>query len=323
MPNILKKLNSFTAMRVKYGSYAVIASGSGGNTFPFTIDYLVIAGGGGGASGGGGGGAGGLRSSVTVSGGGASAQSPITCSATTVYTLNVGAGGLGYNFGPNDGRRGTSSVFGSVSTTGGGGGMHPNGSVNVQVSGGSTGGSQHNLNASSYGSPVAGEGYGSANTSGSYPANYPGNGGGGAGGQGADHGSSSSGGTGGVGVSINITGSSVFYAGGGGGSGRDNALGALGGNGGGGRGASVPVANGYYAGANGTNGLGGGAGSGTGAGTLDKGGDGGDGVVILKIPNTHTPVFSAGVVGTTPSLAVAGFKVYTITAAGLSDTVTF
>ena len=28
MPNILKKLNSFTAMRVKYGSYAVIASGS-------------------------------------------------------------------------------------------------------------------------------------------------------------------------------------------------------------------------------------------------------------------------------------------------------
>ena len=83
------------------------------------------------------------------------------------------------------------------------------------------------------------------------------------------------------------------------------------------------MANGYYAGANGTDGLGGGAGSGTGSGTLDKGGTGGSGVVILKIPDTITPVFSAGVVGTTPSLAVAGYKVYTITTAGLNDTVTF
>ena len=44
MPNILKKLNSFTAMRVKYGSFAVIASAG------ITVEYLVLAGGGGGGA---------------------------------------------------------------------------------------------------------------------------------------------------------------------------------------------------------------------------------------------------------------------------------
>ena len=57
MPNILKKLNSFTAMRVKYGSYAVIASGG-----PIDVEYLVVAGGGGSHTSGGG--AGGFRTNL-------------------------------------------------------------------------------------------------------------------------------------------------------------------------------------------------------------------------------------------------------------------
>jgi hypothetical protein len=44
--------------------------------------------------------------------------------------------------------------------------------------------------------------------------------------------------------------------------------------------------------------------------------------VILKIPSTRTATFSAGVTSSL-NTGVAGFKIYTITAAGVSDTVTF
>jgi hypothetical protein len=45
-------------------------------------------------------------------------------------------------------------------------------------------------------------------------------------------------------------------------------------------------------------------------------------VVIIKIPDTSTATFSGGVsfTGGSPS---GGFRVYTVTAAGSSDTVTF
>jgi hypothetical protein len=43
--------------------------------------------------------------------------------------------------------------------------------------------------------------------------------------------------------------------------------------------------------------------------------------VLLKIPDTKTATFSAGVTQT--SSTAGGFKTYTITAAGVSDTVTF
>ena len=93
MPNILKKLNSFTAMRVKYGSYAVIASGG-----PYTVEYLVIAGGGGaGNFRGGGGGAGGYINATVgeTTGGGGSAESVLTLSSGTSYTVTIGGGGAG------------------------------------------------------------------------------------------------------------------------------------------------------------------------------------------------------------------------------------
>jgi hypothetical protein len=52
-----------------------------------------------------------------------------------------------------------------------------------------------------------------------------------------------------------------------------------------------------------------------------QGGNGGSGTVIIRVPNTVTATFSAGVshILTTPT----GFNVYEITAAGASDTVTF
>jgi hypothetical protein len=72
-----------------------------------------------------------------------------------------------------------------------------------------------------------------------------------------------------------------------------------------------------------SNNTGGGGGGGTystgiGAGT---GGTGGSGIVVIKIPDTRSAAFSGGVSQT--STTGGGFKIYTVTAAGVSDTVTF
>jgi hypothetical protein len=48
---------------------------------------------------------------------------------------------------------------------------------------------------------------------------------------------------------------------------------------------------------------------------------GGSGVVIIRVPSTRTATFSAGVTQT--SAVVGSDRVYTVTAAGVSDTVTF
>ena len=50
-------------------------------------------------------------------------------------------------------------------------------------------------------------------------------------------------------------------------------------------------------------------------------GSGGSGVVILSIPEANTATFSGGVTQT--STTSGGRRIYTITAAGVSDTVTF
>ena len=51
--------------------------------------------------------------------------------------------------------------------------------------------------------------------------------------------------------------------------------------------------------------------------------NGGSGIVIIKIPNNYTATFSAGVTSTL-STAVAGYKIYTVTATSTaSETVTF
>lgn len=106
---------------------------------------------------------------------------------------------------------------------------------------------------------------------------------------------------------------SVAFAGGGGGSAPTG--GTLYGNtiGGGGNGGSPSIA-----GTAGTANMGGGGGADNAGGK-----SGGSGIVILRIPNTRTATFSAGVTWSL-NTAVAGFNIYTITATSTAnETVTF
>jgi hypothetical protein len=72
------------------------------------------------------------------------------------------------------------------------------------------------------------------------------------------------------------------------------------------------------AGNNATANTGGGGGAASGSNT---GGNGGSGVVILKYPSNYTATFSGGVTQTTTTSG--NHKISTITAAGVSDTVSF
>ena len=88
-------------------------------TTNLTVDYLVLAGGGGGGydgagGGSGGGGAGGLRSTVTATGGGGSLESPLILALDTLYTVTVGAGGVGGLDGLKYGMNGGNSVFSTI-----------------------------------------------------------------------------------------------------------------------------------------------------------------------------------------------------------------
>jgi hypothetical protein len=120
------------------------------------------------------------------------------------------------------------------------------------------------------------------------------------------------GGAGGPGVAVAITGFSVTYAGGGGGCG--SSTGGLGGSGGGGNGESN--SSGRTAGAVNTGGGGGGAYNGVGGSTLSNGGSG---IVILKFPNIFTLTVGAGLTST--NTTSGGFKIYSFTAG--TGTVTF
>jgi hypothetical protein len=74
-------------------------------------------------------------------------------------------------------------------------------------------------------------------------------------------------------------------------------------------------------GSNGTTNRGGGGGGG--GATGGTGGNGSSGVVIIKIPDTRTAVFSSGVTSSGGS-ASGGFRIYTVTATSTtSETVTF
>lgn len=202
------------------------------------VEYLVIAGGGGGggadttvtSSGGSGGGAGGYRSSVAgeFSGGGAMAESKLSLTASTIYSVTVGAGGLGGGTAYIGGTPGSNSSFSTVISTGGGGGDSGRGtSGHTGSSGGSGGGGS--LDSSSAPWPgTAGQGY--AGARGSYGGSTAGAGGGGAGGIGGT-GTTSEAGIGGSGVPSYISGAITFRAAGGGGGNSDAvSSGAVGGN---------------------------------------------------------------------------------------------
>jgi hypothetical protein len=292
-----------------------------GNLSATSVQYVVIAGGAGAGSsssggngngGSGGGGAGGYRSSVTgeSSGGGGSAESPLSVTPGTTYTVTVGAGGSAASAGTNStGASGSNSVFGAITSVGGGGGASAGNNGAVGASGGSGGGGGAYLNTEP-GSGTSGQGYaGGQKGIGGYSAA----GGGGAASVGGNGTSTATpGGNGGSGVSSSVTGSSVNRAGGGGGGSYVSAASTATGGGGAGGGSG----NGYV-GQNATSNTGGGGGGCGSGGSGTGGGNGGSGIVIISYPSTFKDASTTGTVIRTTS---GGNTIYTFTGSG---TITF
>lgn len=273
----------------------------------FDVRYLVVAGGGAGGKGegnaggdgAGGGGAGGLLTGT------------IEILGNTNYTVTVGEGGSApANTYGAVGGQGSSSVFSSVSTVGGGYGGSDGETVDDSAASGGDGGSgggcahMYGLSTSAtVGSRTVGQG-----NNGGLNASRCGGGGGGAGGVGQ----AGTAGAGGAGVSSDITGSSLFYAGGGGGgsagtSGTAGAGGSSVGGTGGYRNTGAPTSGTANRGAGG----GGGSGHGSGGTSTYVGAAGGDGVVILRYPASKTISVSAGLIFSTST--VGSDKVTTFT----------
>ena len=203
------------------GAYTIHTFTSSGTFTPNganSVDWLVVAGGGGGggnpsSDSGGGGGAGGFRTGTGLG---------VTA---TAYTVTIGAGGAGgaqQNGSAGNGAKGGNSVFGSISSTGGGFGGGP-GHTNSGGPGGSGGGGGSGYNTgSTNGDPGAGnqggyspvEGY--AGTATTYSYYWTAGAGGSASGQPTDYNPASGGGGG---VANSYSGSSVTYAEGGDGQG--------------------------------------------------------------------------------------------------------
>jgi hypothetical protein len=248
----------------RVGDYIVHTFTSSGSFVPTenltNVEYLVIAGGGGGGydgadpNGNGGGGAGGYRCSVVgeSSGGGGSAETRLSLTSGTSYTVTIGAGGTGSTAPTNNG---TSTVFGSITATGGGGG-----------------GQYNSANGGNGGSGGGGAGF--AGAAGTGTANQGYNGGAGintpAGGNGGGAGSAATSTNGGNGLISYISGVGIARAGGGAGNGAR--LGVPGSGGAGpGTGTTAQRAGGTNSGSGGGAGLGG-----------TSPGAGGSGIVIVR-----------------------------------------
>jgi hypothetical protein len=164
-----------------------------------TIKYLIVGGGGGGGTNlGSGGGGGGVLYNASYG-----------VTATT-YNITVGAGG---NASSSDttfaGTNGSDSVFHNITAKGGGRGVGQNVVVSSPNVGGSGGG------GSRYGTTGANGTASQGNKGGNYSetgSTYSAGGGGGAGTAGGD-GTTNKGGNGGNGISIDITGTAVYYGG--------------------------------------------------------------------------------------------------------------
>ena len=227
-------------------------------------EVLIVAGGGGGGyRHAGGGGAGGLIHDISFK-------------LNTTKSVMVGNGGLG-STDPNTsshGVNGAVSSIGKVSANGGGGGSN-DGQLG-QIGGSGGGGS----NGSSGGAGISGQGFKGGNqNNGQGCCHAWGAGGGGFSAPGANT-ASDSGSVGGLGISLDISGISVFYAGGGGGGNLLSDTAYPGGKNSGGKG-------GYGISMNGENGVintggGGGGGGGSIYGSSGNGGNGGSGIVIIK-----------------------------------------
>jgi hypothetical protein len=257
------------------------------------VSALVVAGGGGGGGncvtcgGGGGGGAGGLTYA---------ASEAIGIGSIPITVGDGGAGGAG-GASRTTGVNGEDSSFGSIVTLGGGGGSAQGQASGTGGSGG--GGSGGGSPApSAGGTGTAGQGN-NGGTGSSTTSHYGGGGGGGAGGTGVGGATR----TGGVGLSYDISGSSVFYAGGGGGGTGSATAGGAGGNGGGGAGVGSATAGTGVAGTANTGGGGGGANGNSKGGA---GGAGGSGVVIVRYP-TDSLTATGGTITTSGSDTIHTF----------------
>ena len=302
--------NGYTRINSTTSVVETYYSGTWNTVYTFTspvtpsVEYLVVAGGGGGGGwGGGGGGAGGLRTATGYA-----------VTAGSAITITIGAGGTGEPSGSGGAyTNGADSVFGTITSVGGGkGGSYTNNLI-AGANGGSGGGASYNSTAGS-----ATSGQGNSGGLGYTGAPYPGGGGGGAGSSGgngttAGGGGSGNGGGGGNGLASSITGTSVNYAGGGGGGGGGSGItGGTGGTGGGGAGGTGTAGN---AGTVNTGGGGGGAYSSSSTGTSQLGGGtGGSGVVILRYADTYPAATST--TGSPTVTVTGGYRIYKFTASG-------
>ena len=235
------------------------------------VEYLVVAGGGAGAFVGGGG-AGGLLQGVI----------PINTGSS--ITVTVGAGGTGVT-GYGTGVQGANSVFGSITSAGGGaGGQQSYNSTTVNDGGSGGGGPGYGTVATVSTFYVGGNGiFGQGNSGGQgfdSSSIFNGGGGGGAGTVGLNAGSNTCG-NGGAGIASAINGTVTSYAGGGGAGTSYGTSGyGTGGVGGGGSGTSG-------GGSAGTANTGGGGGGSSYNGSFTASGNGGSGIVIISYPDTY------------------------------------
>ena len=280
------KIHTFTGD----GCFAVSQTGVpiGDNGGPASVDYLVVAGGGGGGKRGGGGGAGGHRTSFPSPSCNAGAF-PITAQT---YPITVGAGGAGSNC-VSAIDKGSSSVFSTITSAGGGGGLSgatvdcgpsPNAKGGSGGGGGAPTGSTDAKPGGSGNEPPVSPPQGNDGGAGRQRSSGGGGGSGATGGSGTNNGNA---GGGGNGTANSITGSSVTRAGGGGGAVAPNGPSGTAGSGGtGGAGNGVKATgncSGFDGGAATANTGSGGGGSSAGPnGVAGTGGAGGKGIVIIR-----------------------------------------
>ena len=181
------------------GTFCVSQVGCSANE---TVDYMVVAGGGGAGAQGGGGGAGGFRISFDSPLAAASAL-PVSVQG---YPISIGGGGAGSTTAPTAGANGVNSTFSTVTSAGGGGGGSDG--PKTAVAGGSGGGGGWGSPGAAGNTPPVSPPQG--NTGGTGYPNSASHGGGGGGGAGAVGGNANCnvGGTGGIGMTTAILGSS-------------------------------------------------------------------------------------------------------------------
>lgn len=107
--------------------YQILGFGSGGAAAPYNVQYLVVAGGGSGGTfsyGGAGGGAGGFRNVASKN---------FEVVQGRDYTVTVGGGGAGNTTSDGEGIKGQNSVFDTITSAGGGGGINLGNTANQQT----------------------------------------------------------------------------------------------------------------------------------------------------------------------------------------------